>query len=53
MGSSSKCHYVDKDLEPFHLGIDLLALMVHSLVEDEDSSNEKGTWMRVKEPVKI
>lgn len=53
MGSNRKCHYVNKELEPFHLGIDLFALTVHSLVEDEDCESGKGTWIRVKEPVKI
>ena len=53
IGSSARCHYVNKSLEPFHVGIDLLALTLHNLIEDEDCSNVRGTWMKVKEPVKV
>ena len=29
------------------MGIDLLALTIHSLIEDEDCNINKGTWMKV------
>ena len=53
IGSSGRCHYVNESLEPYHAGIDLLSLTLHNLIEDEDCSNARGTWMKVKEPIKV
>ena len=48
-----KCHFVVKDLEPYHVGVDLLAMTLHNFIEDEDCSCGKGTWMRIKEAIKV
>jgi hypothetical protein len=53
IGSSSKCHFVNPTLQPFHVGVDLLGMTIHNMIEDEDCEREKGTWMRVKEGVKV
>ena len=28
-------------------------MTIHNMIEDEDCEREKGTWMRVKEGVKV
>jgi hypothetical protein len=40
-------------LESFHIGIDLLSLTIHNLIEDEDCENNKGTWIKIKDGVKV
>ena len=36
IGSNKKAHYRHEKLQDFHIGIDLMTLMIHNLVEEED-----------------
>lgn len=42
-----------KGLELYHVGIDLLGLTLHNLIEEEDCGKDKGTWIKVNEEVKV